>query len=262
MGRESLHRGSSKEHDQDRSGMLRLIPPYISEQVSSNAEKRLVRQLRDLADRDCPELSDWVCLHSVNLLEHAYKRMGEIDLLLIGPPGVFVLEIKGGRVSRGDGIWEFTNKFDRVTRKTEGPFDQAKSAIFAIQDSLAGRLSQATLASVTFGYGVVFPDIDFVTDSTEWSREVVLDRKALESGIPASLTRLAKYWTAKEHSAPPRLSVKVISEITDLVRPDFDLPVPDAEFYVLSVGDRYIRTVAAADFPLDFGIVMDLENGS
>ncbi len=42
----------------------------------------------------------------------------------------------------------------------------------------------------------------------------------------------------------------------------FDLPVPDVEFYVLSVGDRYIRTVAAADFPLDFGIVMDLENGS
>jgi hypothetical protein len=42
----------------------------------------------------------------------------------------------------------------------------------------------------------------------------------------------------------------------------FDLPVPDAEFYTLHVGDRYIRTVSAADFPLGFGIVLDMENGT
>jgi hypothetical protein len=43
---------------------------------------------------------DWAVLHSVGLTGHDCKPWAEIDFVLIGPPGIFCLEVKGGRVSR------------------------------------------------------------------------------------------------------------------------------------------------------------------
>ena len=64
----------------------------------------------------------WCSYHSLNCSEHDYKRWAEIDFLLLGPEGAFVLEVKGGRVSCADGIWTYTDRFGREHISSEGPF--------------------------------------------------------------------------------------------------------------------------------------------
>ena len=94
--------------------MARMVPPIVSDATQSNAEIRLFGKIRD-------ELSDdWIVLHSLGLAGHARKPWAEIDFVLIGPPGVFCLEVKGGRVARRDGMWEFTNRHGETTRKRGG----------------------------------------------------------------------------------------------------------------------------------------------
>ena len=39
----------------------------------------------------------WFAMHSLNLPRHEPKRFGEIDFIVCGPDGVFVLEVKGWR---------------------------------------------------------------------------------------------------------------------------------------------------------------------
>ena len=39
--------------------------------------------------------------------------------MVIGPEGVFCLEVKGGQVSRRDGMWSFVDRDDRETLKRE-----------------------------------------------------------------------------------------------------------------------------------------------
>ncbi len=56
----------------------------------------------------------WTVLHSVGLARHASKPWAEADVVLVGPPGVLVLEVKGGRLERRNGRWGFRNRFDHV----------------------------------------------------------------------------------------------------------------------------------------------------
>src|SRR5260221_13781243 len=107
--------------------MARMIPSTIHPMVKSGAERRLYELLRD-----APGTEDWVCLHSLGLARHASKRRGEIDFLLLTRLGIFVLEVKGGRVARRDGLWIHTDRFGQETSRHESPFDQASSAMFSL----------------------------------------------------------------------------------------------------------------------------------
>ena len=108
--------------------MARMIPATIHPNVQSQAEKRLFN-----AFRDAPGTDDWYCLHSLGMAHHARKRRGEIDFLLLTRKGIFVLEVKGGRIARHEGLWQFTDRYGKAHEKCESPFDQASSAMFAIE---------------------------------------------------------------------------------------------------------------------------------
>ena len=95
---------------------MRMIPDQVSPATKSNAEKELFRRLKLV------EGTDWsFALHSLNLAEHVWKRVGEIDFLVVGPRGIYVLEVKGGGVSCERGIWRFTDRAGYSHRKREGP---------------------------------------------------------------------------------------------------------------------------------------------
>ena len=199
---------------------MRMIPDQVSPATQSNAERQLFRWLSLLDD------PDWsYALHSLNLAEHPWKRMGEIDFLLVGPRGIYVLEVKGGHVSRGEGVWEFTNRSGRVNRKRESPFSQAKTAMFAVQKKLEKLMPRELLSYVTFGYAVVFPDLDFDIESVEWDREMVINRGDLDrkDGVRRSLGRMSAYWKAKPggRNVPP--DAETINAILTYLRPDFDV---------------------------------------
>ena len=82
-----------------------------------------------------PDTKDWVVLHSYGISNHRSKRNAEIDMIVLVPGhGVLCLEIKGSKVSRREGIWDYGYK-----TSVEGPFRQASTAMHALRDSIARR---------------------------------------------------------------------------------------------------------------------------
>src|SRR3954454_8891824 len=110
---------------------VRMLPERIDPQTATAAAKPPLHRLELIEHADWP-----VALHSVNLTEHAWKRMTEIDFLLIGRRGLFLIEVKGGDVSFDGAVWTHTNRYGRAQRKRSSPFSQARSAMFALEARL------------------------------------------------------------------------------------------------------------------------------
>ena len=138
---------------------MRMIPSQPLK-TDSGLERKLFDQLRWAFSGD--DEKDWFAMHSLNLPKHEYKRFGEIDFVVCGPLGLFVLEAKGGEVLCKDGIWTTTDRFREKNRLRESPFHQAKGALHGLMEKLAawsdGKLPP-TISKKDFviGYGVVMP---------------------------------------------------------------------------------------------------------
>lgn len=233
---------------------MRVLPPEVSLGNPSAAERRVHRLLRDV------RMEGYAALHSVGLSEHDYKIVGEIDFLLVGPDGIFILEVKGGRVALREGVWVFTDRYGREHRKSEGPFNQGKSGAFSLIDRLRPMLPKGTLDRVVFGWAAVFPDIEFTETSVEWSVEQVIDcdDAATPAELEAALTRLVNFWWDR-FNRRRRMDEATVQRIVSAVRPDFEklpslrrrtedfderaLELTDAQFRYLDATDRNRRVV-------------------
>ncbi|MBW1905280.1 MAG: NERD domain-containing protein, partial [Deltaproteobacteria bacterium] len=205
--------------------MTRMIPETIHSSVQSTAEKRIFEVIRD-----APNTDNWVCLHSLGLAHHETKRRAEIDFALITHHGIFILEVKGGRLKRRAGTWYSVNKRDELHKLNESPFDQASSAMFALQKRIRAHFKKNTpQADALFGYGVLTPDITFDLDSPESSRELVYDRRDTEKPFTTYINRLAEFArTAESRDKRPALKPDAIEAIADFLRGDFDfIPSPE-----------------------------------
>lgn len=163
-----------------------MYPPEVPERNPSAAEKRVFGMLQEGLG------GDWAVIHSLGLAGHPGKPWAEIDFVLVGPPGVFCLEVKGGRVERSEGRWTFTDRHGKTTTKTQGPFEQVGSASGALTHYLTKRLPWVRDAPV--GYGVVTPDIEFRIAGPDIESEVVYDSRDAAKPIAVYAERLARYW--------------------------------------------------------------------
>jgi len=196
---------------------MRMIPSQPLG-TSSNAEIRMFDQLRAAFTR--PDQKGWFAMHSLNLPRHEYKRFGEIDFVICGPDGLFVLEVKGGGVSCHDGIWETTNRYGETDRLRESPFKQAEGALHGLRGKLPASLSNIFVV----GYGVVMPDVERLPDSAEWDRAILVDGRDFRQ-FEKWLERFIRYWRAKDTrktaATPSQLNV-----LQQHLRPDFEAVVP------------------------------------
>lgn len=218
----------------------------------SNAEKKFHKLLKDV------DLPGFAAFHSVNLSQHAYKQAGEIDFLLIGPEFILVLEIKGGRVERKDGVWLYTDRFGKEHRSSEGPFAQASSAMFALKKRLARELPAGVLNnSFPYGFACVFPDIFFETRSVEWDPEQVFDQR--NTGSPAALEKairnLIKLKTDAAHGRHT-LDQNALDRVRTLVRPDFDR-LPSLTRRAEEIVAETVRLTESQNRYLDFSDLAD-----
>lgn len=197
--------------------MARLIPPTIHSSVRSGAERRLFRTLER-----APGTDEWICLHSLALARHESKRRGEIDFLLITPLGIFVLEVKGGRIRREAGSWVFTNRFGESNRRSESPFDQAAGAMFALERRIRDGLG-AAWADLLFGYGVVFMDVEFQSVGAEADPDLVYDARDRHRPFEKWIERLARYTRAAQPRTRRAPTRKEIEDVATFLRGDFDL---------------------------------------
>jgi len=185
----------------------------------SQAEKRVFDQLRKMFEHDL----SWTAYHSLNLPVHPYKRFGEIDFLICGIDGIFVLEIKGGRVRCKDGIWYYENKYGDVSRSVEGPFKQAESALHGLISKLHDNLSSDIIAQFTIGYGVIFPDIEWRVQGAEWDVQTLADVRDIRS-LESWLIKLIDYWRRKNKRSI-RPDMAALNLLTQYLRPEFEMAV-------------------------------------
>lgn len=194
-----------------RGPELRIVPaPERFGPIQSNAENRVARLL---AEVDLGEPA--TCFYSVHLPRHEYKRMSEIDFLIAVEGLLLVVEVKGGRLARRDGLWTFTDRFGDVHEKREGPFDQARTARFALEKSMKERLPGL---QIDYGWVVVTPDQTLGPD-LEWeAAEYIGQQHMTITGMESALRAGIRHWRAKcrhrHHSAR--------HDVEGLLRPDFD----------------------------------------
>lgn len=209
--------------------------------TSSNAERRMFDQLRAAFAR--PDQTGWFAMHSLNLPRHEYKRFGEIDFVICGPDGLFVIEVKGGGVSCHDGIWETTNRYGETERLRESPFKQAEGALHGLRGKLPSTLSNVFVV----GYGVVMPDVDRLPGSAEWDRAVLAGGRDFRQ-FEKWLERFIRYWRAKDTrktgATPSQLNV-----LQQHLRPDFEAVVPlhvsahEVEMRIASLTEDQLRLI-------------------
>lgn len=194
--------------------MAKLVPEVAGRKLGSAAEKKLAERFRN-------ELGDeHRLLHSVGLVRHEHKRWAEADFVLIGPAGVFVLEVKGGRVARNDGVWSFTDRHGHANEKYEGPFDQAGGAAGALQGWLmtAGhRRDDDSIFQV--GYGVMTPDCVLDAVAPDIEPGLLFDQRD-EGDLTAYVARISAYWEDRKEAGS--LSPAEIDRLVAAVRPDFE----------------------------------------
>lgn len=197
---------------------MKMLPatPYGTH---SKAEKLVFDKLRAISLHE-----DMLALHSINLTRHAYKRFGEIDFVICGPLGLFVIEVKGGRVACRNGVWQYTNRYDESSESIEGPFKQAETALHGLMDNLRNNFSASVIAQFVVGYGVILPECVLSAQGAEWEPLVLADASQFRD-FEGWLTQLFRYWKNKAGTENPSSSEN-LKRLQNYLRPEFEALIP------------------------------------
>ena len=213
--------------------MTTFIPPYMGEEIKSNAEKKMYDVLQKL------NMKNAYVLHSLGLPKHQSKIYGEIDFVVVCDRGVACLEIKGGRVECRDGKWFFKVRYSVEREKPEGPFAQVTGNMFSLRDVLKKKFqNNKHMKNLLTACGVVFPDIEFKSVSQEIISEIVYDNRTED--ITGYMNRVFDYWEERQHRQPSRLSPGDIRDIVQFLRGDFVF-IPTLSDRLNSVEKRLVR---------------------
>lgn len=167
--------------------------PAAPAPTKSVAEVFLFERIRDQLS------SDWIALHSVGLTIHKRKPWAEIDFVLIGPPGVLCLEVKGGLVTREEGVWYTTPQHGegrgKRRRLKESPFAQVGSASAEIFTFLEASMPKVRDAIV--GYAVAAPDVEWAVRGPDIDLALVYDISDAANPFSDYVDRVIKRWSEK-----------------------------------------------------------------
>ncbi len=193
--------------------MVKMIPSEISESTKSNAERYFYNVLREL------DLGKTVyALHDLSVPGHAGKSKGEIDFVVICSMGIACLEVKGGRLSRRDGIWYGTNRSGEEHEKIESPEKQCSDNMYNLEKWLNTNVKIGK--RIEFIYGLIFPDISFNKITQDIPKERVYDKNTEDAA--EYLKVLFEYSKKGKYSYPDILTPSDIETIAGYLLADFD----------------------------------------
>lgn len=174
--------------------------------------------------RDCPDSDDLICLHSLGIARHDRKDYAEADFVVIGPDGVFCLEVKGGEVERKNGVWKIGSGAKFYT-SSEGPFKQAQSARWGLIRYLDKALGRSIRKEAAIGWGVVLPDVRFDRADPEWDQAVIYDIRDTARPFTEYLNRLSTYVRERAEETGRGIAAKLSAqrriEYAQILRGDF-----------------------------------------
>lgn len=202
--------------------MARMLPATIREDTSSPAEHEMFAHIRD----ELP--NDWTALHSLGLTIHRTKPWAEIDFVLVGPPGVICLEVKGGLVSRRDGIWYTTpqrgHHAGRARKLHESPFEQVGSASAQLFRFIQRACPSA--AKAITGYAVAAPDVKWTVRGPDIDLALVYDQLDRAKPFADFMDRVIRRWNERLGGSPRKpttLGHHAKQAVVDSIRGDFYL---------------------------------------
>ena len=198
---------------------ITMIPPNCSPDATFT-ERQIFEHIRN------SELAEaYFFFHSIGIARHDRKEYSECDIVIVGPRGVYCLEVKGGAVSREGGVWKIGSG-ERSYTSTEGPFKQAEGGKWA----LLKWIEKSTLISrrdTVFGWGVAFPSIVFAEVDPSWDERIVYDLRDSQYSFHFYLRRLETYFAENlariGRKVPPKLSPHKVSAVATALRRDFEV---------------------------------------
>ena len=230
-----------------------MIPAALSPDIKSPAERKIYEWFKD-----DPATKDWIVFHSLGIENHSTVIFGEIDFLVCASNlDVFALEVKGGRVSRKDGIWVYTDKYGVEHEKVRGPFEQASEGMYSVKQELDKRNLARDTKNTLFGYGVMFPDIEYKNNDIDVNQAEIFDRRD-EQYVGRYIKRLSEYNKEKFRNKGVFVvypSEKNINEIVNALRQDFDKALPLTA--KLEYADKSLLTLTKQQYQCIDGLSMN-----
>lgn len=197
---------------------MRILPAQAYS-IQSNAEIKVFRRLKDSSSLG----QGAVAFHSLNIPNHLNQRFGEADFVILCSRGLFVLEIKGGRISRDEKAWNFIDRNGNSNKSQRSPFKQAEEALHSIEKSIRAKLGTDLAKNLVIGYGVVTPDCN-LPETEEWNPKTILN--ADNFGLfDKWLFLLVKYWNEKTPWGV-ELGKDKLDRISRYLRPCFETSIP------------------------------------
>lgn len=197
-----------------------MIPAELAAGATTSSERRVFEALSatDIAG---------TALHSLNLPTHKYKLTSELDFVLVLEQMVLVIEVKGASVSCNSGLWTYSDRSGHHRQDREGPFEQAKSGMYALSERLEQRIGREA-ADIAFGTLVVTTDVDLATSSFTWDAPTYCGRGQFRRDFGKALREAVNYWTARQPQKRP-ISKELHARLLRDLRPSFDhSPLLDA----------------------------------
>lgn len=154
-----------------------------------------------------------ICFNSLHIVSHRDKKMSEIDFVVVCTKGVFIFEVKGGRVFQQNGKWYTRSK--QIDYGIDNPFRQSRRAMFSLLDSLI--LKGLMTTCIPRGYGVLLPNTINLQESVEYDSAMFGVKNCLK-GFSSWLESFINYWMGKTDS-PQQLNVDDIDKIANYLRP-------------------------------------------
>jgi hypothetical protein len=183
-----------------------------------------------------------VAFHSLNLIRHNTKRFGELDFVILGPEGLFALEVKGGRVSRDAEGWKYIDGDDRPHFHHEGPFKQVEEGLHGLAKTISDGLGPRAMDRFALGFGVVFPQCCFDARSAEWDPRTVADGSDM-ARFELWLKRMILYWRSKHDWLEGYAPTEEVLEVQALLRPSFEAIIP-LHLHTTRVEEQVLRMTA------------------
>jgi len=169
--------------------MARMIPANAAHD-SSSAENWMFKKLEKLSDEYC-------VLHSLGSMRHDHKNWSEIDFTVVGPAGIFLIEVKGGTVGRKNGAWEVQRGDGKIESLGRGPFSQVGGAEAATRKFLQNRF--IWIKEIVMGYWVVTPDCVLNVDDLGVDSRALYDSKNLKISAEGFVQNMRQYWMHRNH---------------------------------------------------------------
>ena len=194
---------------------MNIIPSH-PHKTDSSAENRFFKKLQESFIGD----NSYIAFHSLNLTRHQSKRFGEADFVILCKYGIFIFEVKGGGISFEGGLWYSIDRH-KQKHQIQDPFRQAEGAMHAISKKVK---EFSKLQNIPIGYAVVFPDVGWSQNSSEWDLQIICDNRKFRN-CESWLQKVFQYWQSKPHNSY-KLTIENIKDFKQFLRPEFELVEP------------------------------------